>query len=190
MEKFRIGLLVGIELVDDIDGLGRHAEAPHEVMVGRYLLNLHPRTGDQIVELHAEQDLAIITQLRGELRRHGPQILLLLESLAEELAEFGVDRLGIVIAQEAEARIDFLLKHFPIDPGESGKDLDQRGKKVGALRDGLWTPLQATPAFGHRALQSGSSPQDAIDQDHSPARRLGTILPVRIRIRSGRFCCS
>ena len=188
MEKLRLGLLVGVELVDDIDGLRSHTEASHEVVVGGHLLGLHSRTGDQIVELNSEEDFPVIAQFRGELCRHGTQILLLLQCLAEELAQFGIDSLWIVIAEEAEARIDFLLQHLPVDAGEGRKNLNQRGEKVGALRDGLGASSQATPSLRHRALKTRSSSQDAINHEHSTARRRGSIMAIRVRIRSGLLC--
>ena len=43
----------------------------------------------------------------AELLRHGREILLLVERLAEELAQLGVNRLRIIVAQEAEARSRF-----------------------------------------------------------------------------------
>jgi hypothetical protein len=124
MEEGRVGLFVRVELVDDVDRLGGHAELAHEIMVGGDLLRLHPGTGDQVEELDAEQDLPVVAQLEGELGSHDSQILLLLERLPEEPPQLGIDGLRIVVAQESETGIDFLLEHLTVDAREGGKHLD------------------------------------------------------------------
>ena len=72
MVKTGIGRFVGVELIDDIDGLRRHAESPREIVVGGNLVGTHAGAGDEIVELDAQQDLAVIAQFRGELDGHRP----------------------------------------------------------------------------------------------------------------------
>jgi hypothetical protein len=51
----------------------------------------------------------------------------LLERVAEKFAEFGINSVRIVVAQEAEARVDFLLEEFAVHAREGGEDLDECG---------------------------------------------------------------
>ena len=148
MEKFGISLIVGIELVDDIDCLRSHSQPPHEIVIGRHLLGLQSGAVDQIEELHPEQNFPIVAELAGELRRHCSEILLLFQRLPEKLAELGVNRLRIVVAQKAKTRVNLLLQHFPIDPGKGRQHLNQRREQIGALGDCLGLAADSAPALG------------------------------------------
>ena len=172
VEERRVGLFVRIELVDDVDRLGGHAELAHEIMVGGDLLRLHPGAGDQVEELDAEQDLPVIAQFEGELGSHDSQILLLLERLPEEPPQLGIDGLRIVVAQESEAGIDFLLEHLAVDAREGGKHLDQGRQEIRALRDRLWPPAQTSPPSGRQVLETRGAAQEAVDHQHAAARLL------------------
>ena len=61
VEKFRISLIVGIELIDNVDGLRRHAEFAHEIMIGRHLFGLEAGSVDEVEELDSEQNFSVIT---------------------------------------------------------------------------------------------------------------------------------
>ena len=130
---------VAVELVNDVDRLRGRAELLHERVIGRHVVRVHPGTMHEVVELDAEENLAVFAQLVPQLPGHGPEVLLFVQGLAEKLAQFGVDRLGIVVAQESEARIDFLLEEFAVHARETGQHLDEQGEKVRAFRHGART---------------------------------------------------
>ena len=133
------GQCVAVELVNDVDRLRGRAELLHERVIGRHVVRVHPGAMHEVVELDAEEDLAVLAQLVPQLPRHGPEVLLFVQSLAEKLAQFGINRLGIVVTQEPEAGVDLLLEQFAVHPRETGKDLDEQGKQVRAFRHGART---------------------------------------------------
>jgi len=53
--------LRGVQLINDVDRLRRHPELRHERVKRDDLFLFQPRLGNQIVELHAEHDLALGT---------------------------------------------------------------------------------------------------------------------------------
>ena len=131
-----VGLLVGVELVNDVDGLRRHAQERHKPVVGHHLLLIEPGLGDEVVELDPEHDLAFGAQLVGQLKRHRVEVLLFVERLPKEFAQFRVHRLRVVIPQEPQRRVDFLLQHVaPAGFRERRQHLDEQGQQVGALGD-------------------------------------------------------
>src|SRR5262245_34505379 len=79
-------LVVGVQLIDNINGLGGHPQLRHKRVVSNHLLLLKASLGDQIIELHPEEDLTLVIQVRGELLRNGIEILVFVERLSEELA--------------------------------------------------------------------------------------------------------
>ena len=82
---------------------------------------------DQIVKLDAEQDFAVLAQLVAQLPGHRAQILLFVQGLPEMLPQFRVDRLGVIVAEKTEARVDFFFQQVAVDPGEPGQHFDQKG---------------------------------------------------------------
>ena len=92
-----VGFVVSVELVNDIDRLRGHAEARHEFVIGYDGFAFQAGPGDEVVELNAEKDFAFVTQAAGQTLSHGVEILLLLQSIAEQLAELGVNGIRVVI---------------------------------------------------------------------------------------------
>ena len=80
----------------------------------------------EIVKLDAEENLAVLAEFAAKFPRHGREIGALVQGLAEKLAEFRIDRLGIVVAEKAKARIDFLLEQFAIHAGKTCQHFDQQ----------------------------------------------------------------
>ena len=137
MEDGGVDILGGIELVNDVDGLGRHAEGGHEgVEIGDLLAVGVGRFRDEVVELDPEHDLALLGKLGGKLLGHGHEVVLLIERLAEELAQFRVNGFRVIVAQEAQRGVDFLLQHDAVHLREGGQHLDEQRQQVGRLQHG------------------------------------------------------
>ncbi len=144
-----IGFLGSVQLINDVDRLRGHAELRHEGIKRYDLLLFESGLRDQIVELHAEHDLAIGAERGGEFLRHGGEILLLVERLPKEHAQLRVNRFRIVVAQKAKARIDLLLEKNAIGFGETRQYLDEQRQQVRPLRDAArftHRPAHPTPA--------------------------------------------
>ena len=142
-------------MVNDVDRLRGHAEARHEFVIGHDGFAFQPRPSDEVVELNPKQNLAFITQAAGQTLSHGVEVLLLLQRIAEQLAELGVNGIRVVITQKAEARIDLLLKQFAIDAGEGCEDLDQCRQEVWGLDDGAGFPLDSAKNVPALRLDAG-----------------------------------
>jgi hypothetical protein len=56
--------------------------------------------------------------------RHRSEVLLLVKRLPEQLSQLGVNRLRIVITQEAEARVDLFLHDHAVGLRETRQDLN------------------------------------------------------------------
>ena len=158
-----VGLVIRIQLVDNINRLGRHPELRHERIVSNYLILLEASLGDQIVELDAEENLPLVAELAGELLRHFVEILLFVKGVPEKPAEFGINRIRIVVAEEAEAGIDFLLEQLAIRLRECGKNLDQCGKEIRALSDGAGFFLQPPEKMPGGRAGKRDAAQDSLD---------------------------
>jgi hypothetical protein len=104
-----VGFLVGVELVNDVNRLSRHAESRHESVVGHDRFVFQAGAGDQVVELHAEKDFPLVAQLAGEFLGHPVKILPLIQRPLEKITKLGVNRVRVIVAQEAEAGVDLLL---------------------------------------------------------------------------------
>ena len=126
---------VAVELVDDVDGLRARAHLIHERVIGRHVVLAHARPVHQVVELDTEEDFPVVAQFPFELPRRLREVGLLPQGLLEKLAQFRVDRLGIVVAQKTEARVDLLLDQLAVDARETGENLDEQRKQVRTLRD-------------------------------------------------------
>ena len=154
-----VGVLRGIELVNDIDRLRRHPELRHERVEGDDLVLFQAGLRNQIVELDPEHDLAIRAERGGELLRHRGEILLLVERLAEEHPQLGINGFRIIVAQEAEAGVDLLLEQNAVRFGEAGQHLDEEREEIRALRHTARfahraphpAPAAASPAVGQRS---------------------------------------
>ena len=133
----------GIELVHDVDGLACHAEGRHEPVEGGQGLGADTGPRDEHVELHPEQDLFLHGQAHGQPGCHGLEILALGQRLGVEAAEFAVNRFRVVVAQEAERRVDLVLVHHAIHPGEAREHAHQVGQV--RLEDRLRGGLEPTP---------------------------------------------
>ena len=120
-----VRLLVGIQLVNDVDRLRGHAEPRHEGVIRDHRLVFQPGPGDEIVKLHAEQDFSLVAQLAGKFLGHLVEVLPLVQSAPEEVAQFGIHRLRIVVAQEAQAGVDLLLHQFAIHTRKCREHLDE-----------------------------------------------------------------
>ena len=86
LEHGGIGVLRGIELVDDVDGLRRHAQTRHELVEGDDLPGLLVRAADEVPQLDAQEDLAVWAELAVELGRHRVEVGLLVERLPKLFA--------------------------------------------------------------------------------------------------------
>ncbi len=146
-----VGFLGGVELIDDVDRLRRHAELRHERVERDHLRALHAGLRDEVVELHAEHHLALRAQFRRELGGHRAEVLIFVERLAEKLAQLGIDGLRIIVAQEAERRVDLLLEHLAVRLGKRREHLDEQRQQVRAFR-GRQPLAQQPPARLFRAL--------------------------------------
>ena len=93
-------LVVGVELINDVDRLGRHAQLGHEGIVRDDLFLLQACLGDQVVKLNAEEDLSFVIEVGRELLSDRVEVLMLVQRLAKELSQLGINRVGIVIAQK------------------------------------------------------------------------------------------
>ncbi len=145
-----VGILRGVQLINDIDRLRRHPELRHERVERDDLVLLQAGLGNQIVELHPEHDLAIRAERGRELLRHGGEILLLVERLPEKHPQLRINRFRIIVTQEAEAGVDLFLEQNAVRFGETGQHLDEEREQVRALRD--------TARFAHRAPHPAPAP--------------------------------
>ena len=144
LEKFRARRGgVAVELVNDVDGLRRRAQLLHERVVGGHVVGVHSRPVNEVVKLDAEEHFAVLAEFAAQFARHGGEVGLLLQGLPEEGAQLGIDRLRVVVAQEAQTRIDFLLEQFPVHAGEAGENLDEQWQKIGGLGHRARTPQGA-----------------------------------------------
>ena len=151
----RITFIRGIELINDVDRLGGHPELRHEGVKGHDLLLLHAGAADEIVKLHTEHHFPLGAQLRGELLRHGREVLLLVQRLAEKTAQLGIDGFRVIVAQEAERGVDFILEDLSAGLGKCGEHLNEQGKQIRALGDAA----RATP---NAAAHAGRNPLHAV----------------------------
>jgi len=122
---FDPGEFARVELVDDVNRLGCHAECGHELIEGDEVFLRQSCPADQNVELHAEEDLFFVRQFVGEVGCDGFEILSLSEGSHEELTKFGVNGLGEIITKKAEDGIDLGLDDLTVELGEAGENLDQ-----------------------------------------------------------------
>ena len=105
-----VGILRGIELINDIDRLRGHPELGHERVKCDDLFLLQPRLRNQVVELHAQHDLAIRAKRRRKLLRHRAEVLLFVKRLTKQLPELRVDRFRIIVTKEPETGVDFFFE--------------------------------------------------------------------------------
>ena len=165
-------------MVNDVDRLRRHAEARHEFVIGHDGFAFQPCPGYEVVKLNPKQNLAFVAQATGQTLSHGVEILLLLQRIAEQLAQLGVNGIWVVITQKAEAGVDLLLEQFAIHAGEGGEDLDQRRQEVGSLDDGAGFSLDSAknvPAF---RLEAGGESKRSFES---------ALHATRARWRRSRF---
>ena len=148
-----VGILRGIQLVNDVDRLRRHPELRHEGVKCDDLFLLQTGLGNQVVELHPEHDLAIGAKRRRELLRHRGEVLLLVKRLPKKHPQLRVDRLRIIVTKEAEAGVDFLFEQDAVRLGEAGQHLDEQREQI--------RPLGHAARFAQRASHPApaSSPQ-------------------------------
>ena len=106
----RVGVFRGVELINDINRLRGHAELRHERIKGNDLFLFQSGLRNQIVKLNAEHDLALGRELRAQLLRHRRQILLLVKRLPEKLAQLGINRFRIIVAQKSQTRVDLFFQ--------------------------------------------------------------------------------
>ena len=168
-------------MVNDVDRLRGHAKAGHEFVVGHDGFAFQPCPGDEVVELNPKQNLAFVTQAAGQTLSHGVEVLLLLESIAEQLTQFRVNGIWVVITQKAEARIDFLLEQFAIDAGEGCEDLNQCGQEVWGLDDGAGFPLDSAKNVPALRLEARGESKRALES---------ALHATRARWRRSRFHCA
>ncbi len=128
-----VGILRGVQLINDVDRLRRHAELRHERVKSDDLFLLQARLRNQIVELHSEHDLAIGAELGRQFLRHRGQVLLLVKRLPEELAQLRVDRFRVIVAKEPKARIDFFLEQNAVRLRKARQHLDEKRQQIRPL---------------------------------------------------------
>jgi hypothetical protein len=102
------------------------------------LLLLKSRLGDQIIELHPEEDLTLVVQVCGELLRDGVEVLVFVQRLSEEFTQLGIDGVWIIVPEETKAGVDLFFEQLALDAGKSRKDLDERREQVRAFGDRSW----------------------------------------------------
>ena len=142
MVDAHVVLVVRIELINDIDGLGSHAELRHERIVGDDLFLLQAGLGNQVVELDSQKNLSLVFEVGGELLSDGVEVLVLVQRIAKKLPQFGINGVRIVVAQEAQARVDLLLKELALHAREGRKDFDESGEQIRTLSDRARLPHQ------------------------------------------------
>ena len=130
LENARVGIVGRVELVNDVDGLGRHSQ-----LMGLTVAS----AGATVLALILAHDLW--EHSRSDEERE--QVVLFIERLAKKLPQLGVNRLWIIVAQKAERRINLILEHHAIDLGKSRQHFDQQWQQVRPFADG--------PRFAHRA---------------------------------------
>ena len=84
------------------------------------------------------------------------QVLVLVERLAKELAQFRIDRLRVVVAQKTERGIDFLFEHLAVGLGKGRQHLDEQREQVRALGH---RPRLAHQTAAHVVRQPAHPPQ-------------------------------
>ena len=178
-------LVVGIELINDVDRLRRHAELRHERIIGDDLFLLQPGLRDQVVKLHAEHDLALVVELGGELLGHRIEILLLVKRLAKELSQFGVNGFRIVVAQKAQAGVDFLLEELSLHPREGREHLDERRQQIRAFGDRARLAHQPAHHPATASPRSGGQKKKPFEPTLSAAGRLLSDNCHRYRLSPG-----
>ena len=165
-------------MVNDVDRLRGHAKARHEFVIGHDGFAFQPRPGDEVIELNPKQNLAFVTQAAGQTLSHGVEILLLLQRIAEQLTQFRVNGIRVVITQKAEAGVDLLLEQFAIHTGECCEDSDQRREEVGPLDDGAGFALDSAKNVPALRLEAGSESKRSFES---------ALHATRARWRRSRF---
>ena len=149
-------IVSGIELINDIDRLGRDAQVRHEQVKLDHLPLVRGRSGDQQIELHPEQDFLLHGQTAPQLLGPLIQILGSLQSFEIAATQVGINGFRIVVAQVAETGVDFRFIDHAIEFAEPGKNLDQHWKHLIApcrkVRSNRPRPLQCRPP-SRRLLQ-------------------------------------
>lgn len=170
LENGGIGLVVGIELVNDVDGLRRHAELRHERIISDDLVLLESGFGDEVVELDAEENFAFVAELSRQALGHGVEILLFMERVAEEFSQLRVNGIRVVVAKEAEARIDFLFEDVTISLGKRREDFNKGREEIWCLRDGARFALKAPQKSSRCPMCQHGPAQDAFNPALHAAR--------------------
>ena len=164
-------------MVNDIDGLCGHAQLRHERVKRDDLFLFQAGLRDQIVELDAEHDLAIGAQRGGQLLRHRGEILLFVKRLPKKHAQLGVDGLRVIVAEKAEAGVNFLLEENAIGFGEARQHLNEEREEIRRLRH--------APRFAHGAShpESTATPQPPGERSYALDRAIDFVCKGGSRFR-------
>ena len=111
-------------MINDVNRLGSHAHLRHERIERHHLFLFQAGLRDQVVELHAQHDLAFGAQLNAKLLCHCSEVLLLVKRLSEQLSQLGVNRLRVIVPQETKARVDLFLEYNAVRFGETRQYLN------------------------------------------------------------------
>ena len=79
--------------------------------------------------------LRSVPKLRRKLLRHGREVLLFVKRLPEKLAQLRINRLGIIVTQEAEAGVDLLFEQNAVRFRKARQHLDEKRQQIRSLRN-------------------------------------------------------
>lgn len=163
MINANIVLVVGVQLIDNVNGLGGHPQLRHKRVISNYLFLLKSCLGDQVIELHSQKDLTLVIEIYGELLGNRVEILLFVQGLSEELAQLRIDGVRIIVAEESKAGIDLSFEQLALDSGKRRKHLDERREQIGTLSDCARLTHETTHHPAARRPGSGGEKKEAFN---------------------------
>ena len=178
LEHRRVGRFRGVELINDVNGLCRHADAGHELVERDDLIRLLFGAANEVPELDAKENLAVGAELRVELGRHRVQVRLLVQRLPELFPQLRVNGLGIVVPHETQAGIDLLLQELAVQAAETRQHADEQRHEVRSIGS-------IERAAKHPANPVGNGFTGPTQTRAQPARRQAAELTVTGRQRDG-----
>ena len=86
---------------------------------------------DQVVELNAQEDLSLVVEIGGELLGDRIEILMLMQRLAKELSQLGINRVWIVVAKKPRLESISSSRSSPSTRAKAAKTLMRVGSRFG-----------------------------------------------------------
>ena len=106
------------------------------------------------------------------------------EGFAVEGPQFGVDGLGIVVAQETETGVDVALEKFAVDFAEAGEDFDEE-RKEGFGRGGGTLAAEVAIAKTSEEVRAGRGETLAVGEARTLFARAGCRARRRLSLFGG-----